>query len=209
LTSVTLTALESVWTSVFDFAKLLLAQGRPDPTRGGRLPAVAVLFTLHDLFEAAVRRVLAEGLLSHGLVLQRHSDYLLHSRGSGQRFIGLRPDYFITPKGEARAKLVGDAKWKQIFSGATPIPLERDAYQITTYVAALQAAAGFIICPLPGDDTELLRHTRFVTLGLDRPLDILGIQLASLTAVGAAGAELRAQLCDAVSNIIISTPKVR
>lgn len=196
----TLSSMESPWSPIIGLARMFLAQGQPDPTRGGHLPAVAILFTLHDLFETAIRRVLSEGLHVHELVLQRNSGQLLHSTIGGPGLLSLRPDYRIGSSSSAPAKIVGDAKWKRLFDGPKPLNLrEGDVYQVATYMAALRAEAGFIISPLLESELEPLRRSIFTAAGLNRPLEILGIQLSSLVASNANGIDLRRRLCGIIA----------
>ncbi|MDW9957988.1 hypothetical protein GOB20_09130 [Sinorhizobium meliloti] len=196
----TLGSMEMLWSPIIGLASMFLAQEQPNPTRGGRFPAIAILFTLHDLFEAALRRVLSEGLHVHELALQRNSGQLLHSTVGGLGFLKLRPDFRIGSSSWAPAKIVGDAKWKRLFDGSKPLNLrESDVYQVATYMAALRAEAGFIISPLLESESEPLRRSTFTTAGLNRPLDILGVQLASLVAPNPDSIDLRRRLCGIIA----------
>lgn len=198
LATLTLSSTEDQWRPVFGLARIFLAQGRPDPARGGRLPAVAVLFTLHDLFERAIKRILGEGL-GESLTLQRNSGHLLYPAGGRPGIMGLRPDFRIGTKGATSTRIIGDAKWKRIFDGSRQLHLsESDIYQVTTYMAALQAEAGFIISPLSESEPAPLLRSTFRVLGLDRRLEVFGVRVASLVAHSPEGVTLRQSLCDAI-----------
>jgi 5-methylcytosine-specific restriction enzyme subunit McrC len=200
LDGLTLSSMENRWRSLIGLARIFLAQGRPDPARGGTLPAVAVLFTLHDLFEAALRRVLREGLDVQRLALLRNEGHLLYPPGGGAGLLGLRPDFRIGSIGATAAKIIGDAKWKRIFDKTGLLRLsENDIYQVTTYMAALRAEAGFIVCPLFDSEPQPFCRSTFAVSGLDLPLEILGIRLSLLIADGSEGADLRKRFCDAIA----------
>jgi 5-methylcytosine-specific restriction endonuclease McrBC regulatory subunit McrC len=201
-----LNPLEDHWRPVVALARCFIAQGVPDPTRGGRLVAVAVLFTLHDLFEAALRRVFSEGIRSRGLALRRATTHLLSQSGSQSGFVSLRPDFCFGLKAEAAPKIVGDAKWKRIFDGpGLPRVRENDLYQIVSYAAALQSEVAFIICPLLDSESDTFRRSAFTISGLNRPLDVLGIRLSLLIAENHKGRELRGRLCEAIVGMLPTT----
>jgi 5-methylcytosine-specific restriction enzyme subunit McrC len=200
LEGLTLNSMETRWRPLIALARIFLSQRRPDPALGGSLPAVAVLFTLHDLFEAALRRVLREGLDIHGLLLQRNTGQLLYPVDGGAGSIGLRPDFRIGQKGATTSIIIGDAKWKSIFDSSGLLHFsEADVYQVTTYIAALQAKAGFIVCPLLENYSQTLSRSTFVISGLQRPLDFLGIRLSVLISDGPDGVDLRKRVCGFVA----------
>ncbi|QWG14294.1 McrC family protein [Bradyrhizobium sediminis] len=200
LERLTLKSMETRWRPLIALARIFLSQQRPDPALGGSLPAVAVLFTLHDLFEAALRRVLREGLGAHGLLLQRNSGQLLYPISGGGGSLGLRPDFRIGQKGATEATIIGDAKWKSIFDRSGLLHFsEADVYQVTTYMAALQAKAGFIVCPLLETFPQTLCRSTFAVSGLKRPLDFLGIRLSVLISDGPDGVDLRKLVCDFIA----------
>lgn len=194
------TPFEADWAPLLVLARLFLLQGRPDPARGGGTAAVAVLLPLHGLFEGALRRVLREGASDHGLTLTRAGGLLLRGDGASG-LVDLRPDYLLARDGAP--VLVGDAKWKRIFEGdGPPRPSERDAYQLTAYVAAFEARAGFLAAPLPQGDGPSLRRAPYRLRGLDRPVSLLGVRLPVLIGADPAGQALRDAVCRAVADLV-------
>ncbi|WP_284759245.1 hypothetical protein [Agrobacterium sp. fls2-241-TYG-188a] len=191
-----LTPMESHWSPLIELAKTFLAQGRPDPARGGSLDSVAVLFTLHDLFEAALRRIFAEGFASYGLSLRPGTKHLLRSIVSGDQAFRMRPDFCLSEVGCSSPKIVGDAKWKLIFAERFNLR-EPDVYQLVAYMAGLQAKAGFVISPLSEDDEQTIRCAQFAVSGLDCPLNVFGVRLGSLI-IGDNAATFRRALCERV-----------
>lgn len=198
LERLTLGSMENRWHSLIALARIFIAQGRPNPVRGGHLEAVAVLFTLHDLFEASLRRVLRDGL-AQGLSLQRNAGHLLYPTDGRAGVFRLRPDFCIGLSDASSIKIVGDAKWKRIFDSSKQLRLnESDLYQLTAYMAALHAESGFIVCPLMENAPETLRRSTFTISGLARSLDVIGVRLSLLIAGSAEGAALRKRICEAV-----------
>lgn len=197
-----LTSFELAWSPLVSLARAFLIQDRPDPSRGGSDSAVAVLFPLHQLFEAALRRVFREGLAASGLRLTPSVGTLL--RGQGERdLIDLRPDFPLGRNGACA--VVGDAKWKRIFHGeGPPRPAERDVYQLTAYMTALDAGAGFLISPLPDGSAADLRAVPYRLRGLERPFVLIGVRLPVLIDPGAAGESLRSAFCLRVSELATS-----
>lgn len=197
--------MEEHWQPLMLFARALMAQGEPDPARGGQLPSIAVLFSLHGLFEQAVRRVLTTGLPALGLACRTEHRRLLLDAGDGS-LIQLKPDFQFTPA-DGSAGVVGDAKWKRIFRGHDRVQLsEPDAYQITSYLAATGAGSAFIVSPIDSDDPALITR-RFAVRGIERPLVLLGVHLPTLIANTAIGGALRAELCAAVARSLSASAR--
>jgi 5-methylcytosine-specific restriction endonuclease McrBC regulatory subunit McrC len=148
---ISLTPLEEYWGPLLAFGRSLARQRSLDPASAGGQPSVAVLFTLHDLFERALRRVLYDHGPAAGLLPASIPRHLLRS-DAGADLVRLKPDYvlrFAGPSGNLLA--VADAKWKDIWTGAgTPEPGREDAYQLTAYMAAGGASSGFLFAPLVG-----------------------------------------------------------
>ncbi|PVM93638.1 McrC family protein [Caulobacter endophyticus] len=185
---------EARWKPLLELADMLLRQVSPDPGRAGAHDAVAVLFTLHDLFERVLRRIFRDGLGAHGLGLKRPGHMLLeHASG---RMMPLRPDFLFGPlKGGPSA--VGDAKWKRILDGADGFALsESDAYQLTTYLATHQAKTGLVFCPLarPAEDGSIMVRD-FTVSGLGASLYVTGVHLPTLIDAGPSGQAARLNLC--------------
>ncbi|MGO7000373.1 McrC family protein [Rhizobium leguminosarum] len=209
LDGVILNFAEMTWSPIIALARMFIAQQQADPVRGGSLPAVAILFTLHDLFETAIRRVLGEGLRAEGLSLQRNSGHLLYSTRSRAGLLALRPDFRIGLSGTNSAKIVGDAKWKRIFKGTGRANLrEDDAYQMAAYLAAIGASAGFMVCPLSESEPHPLVSLEFTMSGLDCQFTVIGIQLAVLIADNSHGIRLRQALCGSVSGLLAPSSQV-
>lgn len=204
--AIVLGPMEDRWRPLIALARTFLAQGQPDPARGGRLPAIAVLFTLHDLFEQALRRILAEGL-SESLTLRLNSGHLLYPGDGRPGIVRLRPDFRLEARGTTSTRIIGDAKWKRIFDESEQLHLsERDAYQVSTYMAALQADAGFIISPLSENTPASLVRSKFKVSGLERTLDIFGVRIASIISHDSEGKALRLSLCDAITSLLPQAP---
>ena len=193
---------EQRWAPLLSLAKLLLRQASPDPGRAGAHEAVAILFTLHDLFERVLGRVFREGLTGKGLGLKRYSRPLLETLapGSGQ-MMPLKPDFLFSRPGASGAVLIGDAKWKRILDSGAGFSLgEADAYQLTTYMAVFGVTAGFVFCPLSSPPAEgHLVAQDFRISGLGSTLHVAGIHLPTLIAATAAGAATRAALCNQIT----------
>ncbi len=191
---------EERWAPLLALARAFMAQHLLNPARGGGVSAVAVLLTLHDLFEGAIRRVLAEGLpsLGHDLLSGRAGHLLL---GSGRpSIVGLRPDFRIGRVGQRGTVVVGDAKWKRILDkGGSPRIVEDDAYQVTAYAAALGADRAFVVAPV--SVTPVLRQEDYRIAGIDVPFQFVGVHVPTLVEGGPAGRELRRMLCEAVAAV--------
>lgn len=193
LDRIVLMSSEGRWQPLLAFAALLLRQIAPDPTRGGGEQAVAVLFTLHDLFERVLRRVFRDGLGATDTTLVSAGRRLLRSISPPySEQLSLRPDFMFRGPDGLR---IGDAKWKRILSPDGQVRLgEADAYQLATYLAVFNANAGYIFCPLATSDPEPV-IAGFQISGIDRPLHVTGVHLPTLIAATPQGATLRAKLC--------------
>ena len=196
-----LRAMEADWAPFLQFARSLLEMRLPNPVRGGTTPGVALLFTLHDLFEGALRRIFQAGLSTHGLALGRASKHLLYSACSPKQrpLISLRPDYSFRTFCSGSLAAVGDAKWKRLFGlSSQPSMNEADGYQLASYMTALAAPAGLIFSPLDEGSSSPLRTSRWYLTGSDAPVTIVGIDVATLVRRDAGGAALRSDLCSLV-----------
>jgi 5-methylcytosine-specific restriction enzyme subunit McrC len=203
---VVLSSTEAEWQPVIGLTRALLTQGQPDPTRGGGLSAVAVLFTMHDLFETALRRVLHEGLHPFSLRLERVSSHLLHAMDRNTSIMRLRPDFLVGTVGSPKARIVGDAKWKRIFEGpALPTLREDDVYQLVTYMSALQTETAFLVCPLQNNEDQPLRCTNFAVQGNQSRLQVIGIKVPILVSETGAGRDLRNHLSHTIASNLTSS----
>jgi 5-methylcytosine-specific restriction enzyme subunit McrC len=191
LAALNLSALEAHWRPLILLARTLLDQATPDPARAGELSSVAVLYSLHRLFEDAIRRVLAQGLVPLGFKQAWVDQLLLHS--AEQSLIRLKPDFRFTGP-NASAGIVGDAKWKRIFRRDRVLVSEDDAYQIATYLTATKTNRAFLISPID-TQTPPLRHRRFTVAGLDKSLTVIGVHLPTLVANNALGEDMRSAMC--------------
>lgn len=196
LAALSLTALEAHWRPLIVLARTLLEQATPDPARAGELDSIAVLYSLHRLFEDAVRQVLTQGLRPRGFSHVPAERPLL--RSEGQSLIRIKPDFRFVGK-QGPGGIVGDAKWKRIFRDGRVSLSEDDAYQITTYLAATRAERGFLVSPIDTPSPPL-QHQRFNVAGLDKPLTVIGVHLPTLVAKGNAGDEMRAAVCRIVAD---------
>ncbi len=187
---------EAHWRPLIVLARSLLMQVTPDPARAGDLDSLAVLYSLHGLFEEALRKILTQGLGSINLRSQRIEGTLL--TGAGVGLIALKPDFrFVGP--DHMGGIVGDAKWKRIFQGDGRIRLgEDDAYQITTYLTATGAERAFLISPIDLPVPPMV-HRTFDIKGAGKPLTVVGIHLPALIADTPAAEALRDQLCRLVA----------
>ncbi|WP_331316382.1 5-methylcytosine restriction system specificity protein McrC [Methylobacterium mesophilicum] len=200
LADIVLGPFEERWRPLLLLAATLLAQEEPDPTRAGRLPAIAVLYRLHGLFEAAVGRVLARGLRELALVPGRPRQTLLRSdRGDA---VALHPDYRLCRPGNAGIVVVGDAKWKRVVRPDGRVDLrEEDVYQLTAYAAGLSAEAAFMVSPLDDAAARLIVR-RYEIAGLRRPLVVMGVHLPTLIADAPDGETLRREVCTVVAGLV-------
>lgn len=178
---VDLRPLEEHWQPVIDLAASLARQRAPDPVAAGGTRAVAILFTLHDLFEGVLRQVFRKYGAELGLWPARHPRHLLH--GVEGPLIGLVPDFSLG----GSARIIGDAKWKDIWKGnravLRPDPRNSDAHQLVTYLSAMGVGSGFMFAPLPdwaeGDD---LRDFSYRIEGGSSRMHVIGVRLATLIA---------------------------
>lgn len=204
--SIVLQPLEDHWEPLLLFARSLAQQNAPDPTRAGSMSSVAVLFTLHDLFEAVLRRVFREGLPKHGLLLRSLGGHLLHPAHENKHapLLRLRPDFVFKARDGGRPA-IGDAKWKRILSSTQETRLsESDAYQLAAYVTALRGRCGFIFCPLSGEpDGAVVRILSWTLSGDGQPVHIVGVHLPTLISRGTEGDVLRATICRTITEAIL------
>jgi len=135
--------LEEEWRWVIQLAESLFLNRLADPTRAGEHESFSVLFSLHGLFERAVRRSVKRAL-SQPLSLSstKSIGYLLESGSGGPSFMNLQPDLII--QNGAFPYIIGDAKWRER-KGASVGRI--DAYQMVTYMAHTKAKRGFLIQP--------------------------------------------------------------
>lgn len=105
---------------------------------------------------------------------------------------------------------MGDAKWKDIWTASgTADPSREDAYQLAAYMAAGQAAAGFLVAPLPtGGGDALLAVGRYTQAGTGKPIAIIGIHVPTLVNMQPSGAGLRRDFCAAIAGLVEAGGKV-
>jgi 5-methylcytosine-specific restriction endonuclease McrBC regulatory subunit McrC len=193
--------LEEHWAPLLAFGRSLARQRSLDPAAAGGRPSVAVLFTLHDLFERALRRVLHDHGPEAGLHPARIPRHLLQSHEGGE-LVRLKPDYVLRlPDATGDRLAVGDAKWKDIWTHAgAPVPSPDDAYQLAAYMAAGRTDTGFLFAPLVGGSGgEPLRVFRHTMAGTGATVDVIGVHVPTLLRPEAAGEELRRDLCAAIA----------
>jgi len=204
LEKVVLQPAELRWRPLVDLAGMLLRQESPNPGRAGETQAIAILFTLHDLFERVLRRVFTEEFRSVGLGLRRLNRHLLQPEGDNGMLLRLKPDFVFGPMGDANRIAVGDAKWKRILSPSGEMTLsESDAYQITAYLTSLNGDVGFIFSPLsalpaPAD----FRVVSCDLIGTVKRIHVIGIFLPAIVALGAPGDAFREALCRLVVTLL-------
>jgi hypothetical protein len=117
---------------------------------GGLTQARGLLFSLDDLFEALLRRALAESLREGSLTLAagERQLHLLRSLDGGAESLALKPD-FLFLKGPKGKVLVGDAKWKRLTDEAGSLGLApSDVYQLATYMARHGLRRGVLFFPM-------------------------------------------------------------
>jgi 5-methylcytosine-specific restriction enzyme subunit McrC len=204
---ISLYPLEQHWESLIGFARSLLQQDTPDPTRAGHKRSVAVLFTLHNLFEEALRRVFHEGLQHFGIYLRHPRAYLLHADAQGGHgaILRLRPD-FVFSASDKSVIGIGDAKWKRILNSSGDVRIsEDDAYQLTAYLTVLKGRCGFLFCPLTEDAKDAQIRKLGWKIGLDGlPIHLIAVHLPTIVSSRAEGAILRASLCRLVADSLLS-----
>ena len=149
-----LSALETGWASVVEFAAAV-AQGRgPNPVAPGSQPFFSLLFPLDDLFEAVLRRSLPLALAGTDLSLapRRSRAPLLYSMQTGAGVLNLKPDYlFHHPAAPESPCLVGDAKWKRLEPESASYGVQAgDVYQLITYMTYHKVRRGVLL--FPADD---------------------------------------------------------
>lgn len=191
--------MEAHWEPYLRLARSLLRQRRLDPTRAGEAQAVAVLFTLHDLFEGILRGVIARHGPASGLRLKRIPSHLLLSH-SGPR-VRIRPDFSFGLDGTPGIA-IADAKWKDVWRYGGKLDAEpepSDAYQVVAYMTAGRAHCGFLIAPLPewADSTPLCEFPHTIT-GSDNSLTVIGVHLPTLVSP-AGGDKLAEAFCKMIA----------
>lgn len=192
--------LEEDWSPVLRFAEVLAQQLSPNPTRAGSIPSIAVLFTLHDLFESTLREIFRGVLPDFGLrVGPRRSTYLLRPEAaSANHILNLNPDFLF--HGKFTEFAIGDAKWKEILRSDGTVQLtQADAYQMVTYLLALDSQVGFLFCPNFSSASAALRLSSWRVETGGQSLHIVGISVPQLIARTASGGSARAELCRLVS----------
>ena len=193
---------EQHWGPVLELGKALVNGTAPDPVCAGSSTGVAMLYTLKDLFESTVRKVLKEGLVRCGLRPLKSTGHLLTPLQEGASIIRYKPDFGFAHGSASDLATVGDAKWKRIISaGGTPRLTEADAYQITSYLAATGAESGFIVAPIIGANTTDLRCVDYLVSGIGRTIRLIGVDFGKLVSTGTAGEGLRSSLCQVVTEI--------
>jgi 5-methylcytosine-specific restriction endonuclease McrBC regulatory subunit McrC len=198
--------LEEHWEPLLLFGRSLLAQRSLDPVKSGAAPSIAVLFTLHDLFEGAIRRVLKDYGPHAGLRPTKIPRHLLTASDSSS-IVRLKPDYVFAVDGVGATCLaVGDAKWKNIWKLNAPEPSEDDVYQITSYMTAGQAHVGFLFAPLihEGPIVDPIVMNRFKVSGSGTDFVTIGIHVPTMLEKGRAGEALRTRLCAEIAAVLRS-----
>lgn len=202
--------LEEHWGPLLAFARSLACQRSLDPAAAGGHASVAVLFTLHDLFERALRRVLQDHGSGMGLSPARIPRHLLAPE-NGAGLVRLKPDYTLrlADTGDGERLAVGDAKWKNIWTASgDPEPSRQDAYQLTAYMTAGKADAGFLFAPLVGDNggdpLKVFRHTM---AGSGTPVAVVGVHVPTLLRRDGSGEQLRRDLCGAIATTLAGVPR--
>jgi 5-methylcytosine-specific restriction enzyme subunit McrC len=135
--------LEEDWRWVYEIALLFSGDRRTDPLSAGSEDQFSIIFSLHGLFERAVRRVFA-GHLPGGLCLSvsKSIGYLMSALPSGNRLLNLQPDLVFGRGGPPL--LIGDAKWRVRKSDSIG---RNDAYQLASYMFHSNAEAGVLFYP--------------------------------------------------------------
>jgi 5-methylcytosine-specific restriction endonuclease McrBC regulatory subunit McrC len=197
-----LQTLEERWELLLQFAHAIIQQRQPNPTHAGAFQSISVLFTLHDLFESALRKIFNQGLRANGIVLKRTSAHLLTPIPIGARnsLLALKPDFrFIQIQSGSIA--IGDAKWKRLLTSSGSLELsEQDAYQVAAYLVAFRGQAGFLFCPL-FESEQSLAYSSWLITGLEKPLHVIAVDIAHLVNQGPEATLLRSSFCKLVSEL--------
>jgi 5-methylcytosine-specific restriction enzyme subunit McrC len=186
LSRIYLTRLESKWQELVQFAAAILRGMWPTPTTSGRISAFGILFTLDDLFENLLRRILQKILVNEKIriVLKPWNLHLLRSLDNGQYALKLRPDYlFIEGKDSQNQVLVGDAKWKRLKPSSRSFGLQAsDIYQIATYMDRYESSRSILFFPMDSwmETDKDFWTRRFVVLGRESIITIVGVDVAGL-----------------------------
>jgi 5-methylcytosine-specific restriction enzyme subunit McrC len=179
---------ESAWQPVVDFAAALAAGYLPHPVSGGALTSFSLTFSLDDLFEAVLRKLLPTVLAGSELTLAatRPRSPLLRSVETGAEVLPLRPDYlFLTAAAPQQARLVGDAKWKRLDGALPSLGLRpSDVYQLTTYMAYHGLGRGVLLFPadgwMPRGESAWARRFDLIDPTGNKQITVLGVDVADL-----------------------------
>lgn len=138
-----LTPFETHWSWFLEITALMLAGRTPDPLKTGEASGFSFVFSLHHLFEQAVRSRLVHAMpAGHRLKSTKSIGYLIENANDGTKTLRLEPD-FLVEKG-ANLVVVGDAKWKDVSRKGMA---REDLYQLTSYIMRSGTSVGFLCYP--------------------------------------------------------------
>jgi 5-methylcytosine-specific restriction endonuclease McrBC regulatory subunit McrC len=183
-----LSSLESAWKPVIDFAAALARGWLPSPVLGGAISSFSLTFSLDDLFEAVLRKLLPGILAGAGLTLAgvRPPSPLLRSMSTGAEVLNLRPDYlFLDASAPQRKRVVGDAKWKRLNPENPSFGLiPTDVYQLTTYMTHHGLDRGVLLFPadvwMAREESAWTHRFALIEPSRNKQIVLVGVDVADL-----------------------------
>ena len=175
--------MEADWQGLVELAALLASGRSPDPTGLGETRQATLMFPMNRLFEAAIRRLLAEYLPSPVACARSPGEHALLLQDDGASSLttalAVRPDLLFRAAGTFVA--TGDAKWKRL----SAIPprysiLPSDVYQLLAYMRLFGVSTGILFFPRADWMSSDWAAEYLVAPGHTERIKVLAVDLAGL-----------------------------
>lgn len=137
------TPFEHQWEWLVDMANTFVESKGPSPVMAGEIDGFSILFSLHNLFERALKDRLTEATSSLDFTVRKNRSigHLLVNQADLLPATRLEPDFTFETGG--KIILIGDAKWK-----VSDKHFQReDAFQMISYMAHASVNSGAIFHP--------------------------------------------------------------
>ena len=139
---------EMHWSDTLAVGRLLLSGQSPDPTFGGNNRAFSLLFSMQNLYERALRKILATAIKDSELDVSSRTEslFLFVNAKNQSGVVRLRPDYVFRRSGVQVS--IADAKWKRASENGAAHGIKReDFYQIHAYLTRYKVSRALILVP--------------------------------------------------------------